>query len=320
MCAFGAFLALLLGVGQAAAPPWGWAQRVPFDGIYDLASVQRSTDAPGEWKDDPDQKRRTPQLFFLTEYREGKRQKDVYVWGDSQGGRQPEYSEYTMVSPNTIRLCASRWRGELASVAGGRGYRLTVFSPVTSAGIQFRYILDMKGGVVGNPLPAGPPTPCESAQRTVPRGATARVASVPPLLALQAPAAAPRRVNGQLLLTVKNQKDAPASEDDKRLWSCLVTKGFPGVRFDPVGSDGHATPGEEAFVWPDGHFQAVFQPATRYAWTLTPVPDCAVRPPEGTGEFLVPRAEAQTEEKIVVGCFIAGGRFSGCDSWWLARP
>jgi hypothetical protein len=122
-----------------------------------------------------------------------------------------------------------------------------------------------------------------------------------------------------LLLTVKNEKDKPASEDDKRLWSCLATKGFPSLRFDLV-REGATTPGQETFVWPDGHFQGVFEPGATYAWTLVPQSDCGVGAPQRMDRFLVPRQEAQTEEKVVVGCFILAGRFSDCDSWWLTRP
>lgn len=292
-------------LGQA---PQAWAQpQQTLDGIYRLVRLQ---ECKGDNCTDSDQMALAPKLLYIT--------KTVYFWVDADVNTPIEYSEYQLTKPMNFTLCASKWLGEW------RTPRVTIrtpdqYDPINHINLRYVYSLERMGPVVGNPRVGPNPTRC-STKRSGPaeEPLTATAVHGWPLLARLQTQAAARRVNGQFLLAVKDDKDHPATAVDKDLWSCLVTKGYPRVMFleDPSMS---SSPDQTAYVWPDGHFQGVFQNGAIYDWRVRSS-GCGTEDQDSANRFMVPKATASTEEKIVLACFISERRFSECDSWWLRRP
>jgi hypothetical protein len=131
---------------------------------------------------------------------------------------------------------------------------------------------------------------------------------------LQAQASPPRVVDGELLLTIKRQGYTPA---DVALWSCLITEGYPRLEF--LEQPG-AQP-QEVFVWPDARFRTELRGGVRYQFSL--LPSTCDTPRRQLGARMRkegPVTPPATEEKVVVACYVSGGRLVECDGWWLIRP
>ena len=128
---------------------------------------------------------------------------------------------------------------------------------------------------------------------------------------LQAQATPRRAIDGELLLTVRNQG---ATEADFRLWNCLTT-GYPKVELVEPGQ-----PARQVFVWPDARFRAELRGGVPYQWWLLPEGcDTATRQQGG----LIPPGPVNpvpTEEKVVLACYASAGRLADCHAWWLIKP
>jgi hypothetical protein len=307
---FGIASIVLMWAPTVGPVPEVWAQAQPqLDGLYNLVKVEK---CEVKCESDPTMKEVTPDTLVFSKYKG----KSVYDWvSDTQS---TEYSEYQATKAGrSFILCASQYRGDV--VQGAATPQVIVTTPIVrNTNRQYRYTLERKSAIVGNPLPSVDPTYCTSkAGTTGDRRFTASVSWERPLLALQSPQAV-RRVNGQLLVAVKDDETHRASDADKGLWTCFVSKGFPRLEFLEQ-PDRAGVQGQRVFVWPDGHFQAILRNGATYEWRFD-ASGCQTQA-QPTGEQVqVPQNASQAEEKVVLACFIIDGHFKDCDSWWLRRP
>lgn len=235
-----------------------------------------------------------------------------FVWAMAKG-------EYQIPAPSHIKLCAyweDRERGSFALPPDVARPELTFILPsVSSADVSHRFVLEQVPSVANNRSPkprqlAPISLRCQEHQQSA---VMSRGLSTPGfvLASVQTQAQPAEVAYGELLLAFKTG----AASADISLWRCLVTKGQLNLELVESGM-----PNQKVSVWPDGSFHAVIHRGATYGWWLGSSA-CGMSTRQYSASSLrVPEGLASTNEKIMLACRIAAGRFSDCRAWWLKHP
>jgi len=241
-------------------------------------------------------------LYILPDHR--------YQWGTDHG---PYVVRAAGSSPMTIILCGRISDGSVLPTG-----QLNLIAPSASPDApDAEYVMVPNTNFAKRPPsldPANGPHSCTNAARFPPaddwRGG---LPGMPLWASLQTPGDQRRGVDGVFYVALQSTP----SEDDRTLWSCLVTGGYPRVSFLPEGG----SQAEGAFIWPDGHFRLVLDGGVTYNWRFMPSTRCpTLRPQDDRGSFYVPPRPVGSTEKLFLACVVAAGGFNDCQAWWLHHP
>ncbi len=270
--------------------PQGWAQDAGVAGAYEVKQYLINNESKDVIV------KSMPRLYLLPNR--------FYIWGTF-------HAPYRLAGQVIDLDC--RWTGEVPSSG-----RLTFSWTKKELRQEHKVFLEYLG-----PLPqlAGDQVPqvkaCNWEKQAGPVGRQLVAAAQPPDArpmprVLQAQANPRRAIDGELLLAIRNQGAQPA---DAQQWACVVNNGYPKVEFAEQG--GSPT---EVFVWPDARFRTELRGGTPYLWNLLPA-GCDLTGRQLGGLLQPgPLAPAPTQEKVVLACYVSGGRFASCQAWWLIKP
>ncbi len=233
----------------------------------------------------------------------------IYAQGTIRG-------EYRLFPPKRIELCKYAHhdlRGDYAFPPDGTTPRLTF---IERGDVDHKYVYE-RVETIKEPVPAEKTVDLHCGERSwisPPEERLALVASGVPFARIQGNTGIRRVARGELYLAA-NLAGTPGSDEDFRLWECLVTEGESIVEFVAP-----SLPVEKAYVWPDGRFLTELRAGATYGWWLQSF-GCRMPERQYSGSSLsVPMEPASADEKIVLACIVADGRFTGCRAYWLRHP